>query len=802
MKYDHTKIEKKWRLAWAKQKKLYAADEKSKKPKYYVLDMFPYPSGEGFHVGHPLGYTASDIYSRFLRMHGYNVLHPMGWDAFGLPAENYAIKHKVHPAQVVKQNITNFRKQMDAIGFSYDWSREINTTDPEYYKWTQWIFLKLFEKELAYEAELPINFCPSCKTGLANEEVVDGKCERCGTPVIQKKMRQWVLKITAYADRLLADLEGLDWPEKIIAMQRNWIGRSEGAEIVFKLKVPGQPDTHRVKAFTTRPYTLFGATFVAIAPELAQKWLNVGWQASEEVKKFISDELARKVKADYTPDTEKRGVFSGVTAVNPANGKEIPVWVVNYVLADVGTGAIMAVPAHDQRDFEFAQKFNLPIEMVICPNYPEPVCPVLEKAHEGGGHLVGSGKFDGMESEKAKKAITEFVGGTTTVKYKLRDWIFSRQRYWGEPIPVIRCKNCGNVPLAEKDLPLKLPNVKNYEPTGTGESPLAAIEKWVNVKCPKCKGPAKRETNTMPQWAGSCWYYLRYLDPKNKKKLVDPKKEKYWMAPAGVDVYVGGAEHAVLHLLYARFWHKVLYDIGVVSTKEPFRKLMNQGLMMGENGEKMSKSKGNVVTVKEVLETHGADVLRMYEMFMGPFEDAKAWDTKSIIGIRRFVERIHALREKVSKKEKAPNALLHKTVKKVTEDIKEFKFNTAISAMMILLNDFEKRPTISAASFEMFVKILAPFAPYCAEELWSALGKKKSVHLEAWPQYDPALVKEEEFDLVIQVNGKTRGTVKARKGISEEEAKALAQEKVSQTHAGAEVKKVFFVQDRLINCIV
>lgn len=804
MRYSHTTIEKKWRAKWAKNKKLSAASDSSKKPKRYVLDMFPYPSGEGFHVGHPLGYTASDIYSRFLRMSGWNVLHPMGWDAFGLPAENFAIKHKVQPAKVVKQNILNFRKQMDAIGFAYDWSREINTTDPDYYKWTQWIFLKLFENGLAYEAELPINFCPSCKTGLANEEVVDGACERCGTKVVQKKLRQWVLKITVYADRLLADLDGLDWPERIIAMQKNWIGRSEGAEIVFKLNVPGQSDNQTVKVFTTRPDTLFGATFIAVAPEHAEMWQNAGWKASEEVKKFITEELARRAKADRSPETEKRGVFSGVTAINPANQKEIPVWVVNYVLADVGTGAIMAVPAHDERDFVFAQKYNLPIEMVICPNYPEPICPVLEEAYEGTGHLVGSGKFDGLESEKAKKAITEFVGGKMMAQYKLRDWNFSRQRYWGEPIPIIRCTNCGNVPLAEKDLPLKLPNVKNYEPTGTGESPLAAIDKWVNVKCPNCKGPAKRETNTMPQWAGSCWYYLRYLDPKNKKKLVDPKKEKYWMAPAGVDVYVGGAEHAVLHLLYARFWHKFLYDIGVVSTKEPFHKLMNQGLMMGENGEKMSKSRGNVVTVKSVLDQQGADVLRMYEMFMGPFEDAKAWDTKSIVGIRRFVERVYALREKADKKVKDADVLLHKTIKKVTEDIEGFKFNTAISAMMVLLNDFEKRERVSAKSFAEFVKLLAPFAPFITEELWSVVGKKSSVHVEKWPAYDEKLTVEEEFDLVVQVNGRVRDVLRLARGISEADAtkRALLSEKVLKFLEGKPPKKTIFVKDRLMNLIV
>ncbi|MBI3685316.1 leucine--tRNA ligase [Candidatus Azambacteria bacterium] len=940
-RYDHNTIEKRWRNAWAKNKKLYAAPDTGKKPRAYVLDMFPYPSGEGLHVGHTVGETATDIYSRFLRMNGYNVLHPMGWDAFGLPAENYAIKHKVHPAKVVKKNVANFRKQMDAIGFSYDWSREINTTDPGYYKWTQWIFLQMFKRGLAYEAEAPINFCPSCKTGLANEEVVDGKCERCGTQVIRKKIRQWILKITQYAERLLHDVDALDWPERIKAMQRNWIGKSEGAQVDFKLhherqthtvfaivnekgevliekrksgrfegkwlfpagKIeeddsnmvraalreigeetslrqedleyrgflghfhsrPGEkenmlllvfglkngkasrvqpktaaelrwqsvralPEDHgdevfaemfaRVKnhvstghifsslisVFTTRADTLFGATYVVLAPEHPLLEGNtLGIENVQEVREYVQ-QAKNKSEIERTSEArEKTGVrLKGVQAVNPATKEKLPMFVADYVLGGYGTGAIMAVPAHDQRDFEFAQKFGLPVKMVVCPNYPEPICPILEKAYEGAGHLVGSGTFDGMESEKAKTAITKSVGGTTTVKYKLRDWIFSRQRYWGEPIPLVKCPRCGVVPVPEKDLPVKLPTVASYEPTGTGESPLAAIEKWVRTKCPKCKGPAKRETNTMPQWAGSCWYYLRYLDPKNKKKLADAKKEKQWM-PVGM--YVGGAEHAVLHLLYARFWHKFLYDIGVVSTKEPFQKLLNQGLILGPDGQKMSKSRGNVINPDDIVSAYGADVLRMYEMFMGPFEDNKAWDIKSIIGIRRFVERAYRIISKPAslKKENSEfERLLHKTIKKVTEDIEQFHFNTAISAMMVLLNEMEKQNQLSVASRESFVKLLAPFAPFLAEELWRPLGNKKSVHGEAWPKHDPKLIAEEEFDLVIQVNGRVRDVVKAHKGISEQNARmaALQSEKVKKFTEGKEIKKAIFVKDRLINVIV
>lgn len=823
MSYNHQKIEKKWRNMWAKNKKLYATQENSKRPHAYVLDMFPYPSAEGFHVGHPLGYTATDVYARFLRMSGYNVLHPMGWDAFGLPAENYAIKHKIHPTEVVKKNVENYKKQMDALGLSYDWSREVDTSDPKYYKWTQWIFLKLFEMGLAYEAELPINFCPSCKTGLANEEVVNGACERCGTEVVQKKLRQWVLRITTYAERLLADLNGLDWPEKIIAMQRNWIGKSEGALIKFTVESLQLKVGESLDVFTTRPDTLFGATYMVIAPEhsIVQR-LESSIQNLKEVDEYVKKSGARTERERISEVKVKTGVeIKGIKAINPVNNQEIPIFISDYVLMGYGTGAIMAVPAHDQRDFEFAQKFDLPIKMVICPNYPAPICPILGKAYEGNGYLVSSGKFDGLEPEKAKKAIMEFVGGKIVVKYKLRDWIFSRQRYWGEPIPIIRCAQCGNVPVAEKDLPLRLPNVKNYEPTGTGESPLEAIEKWVKIKCPKCKGLARRETNTMPQWAGSCWYYLRYIDPKNKKTLVNPKKEQYWMGSVGhdkgiggVDMYVGGAEHAVLHLLYARFWHKVLYDIGIVSTKEPFKKLINQGMMLGANGEKMSKSRGNVITVESVLQEHGADVLRMYEMFMGQFEDVKVWDTKSIVGIRRFMERVYRLITNCQTKggvtaiDDKLGRLIHKTIKKVTEDIKDFHFNTAISALMILLNEMEKQSQLSIIHCQLLIKLLSPFAPHLSEELWQEMKGSsktfKSVHQEKWPTFSQELLKEQIITLIIQINGKLRDTVEIDSSTLESEIDqiALSRPKIKVLLSGALPRKIFKVKNNLINLVL
>ncbi|MBI5913056.1 class I tRNA ligase family protein [Candidatus Azambacteria bacterium] len=1152
MSYDHKKLARKWARAWVKNKKLYAAQDGSKKPKRYVLDMFPYPSGEGLHVGHTEGEVATDIYARFLRMQGYNVLHPMGWDAFGLPAENFAIKNKVHPAKVVKKNVANFKKQMDAVGLGYDWAREINTTDPDYYRWTQWIFLKLFERGLAYEAEVPINFCPSCKTALANEEVVgNGVCERCGTVVERRNLRQWMLKITTYADRLLKDLDGLEWSEQLKSMQRNWIGRSEGAELDFRVyhekqdKVlfacinekgetllerrkggafagkwlfPGgkieREDTDMVQAamreieeeagfgardveylgflgyfhpkagkgnipllvfrmkkknakpaantghelkwqsvdempkeyghdefvemfegvrdavktgrvfpsavsvFTTRADTLYGATYAVLAPEHPLVQENIlGIENYKEVSAYV---VAAKNKSDLERTAEAKGKtgvrLEGVKAVNPANGRAIPVYVADYVLGGYGTGAVMAVPAHDERDFAFAQAHGLPIEDVVvsadanciivhgspqkdrrqeagylpdnerhwlpwlketmeargvktfAPSMPTPWAPRheewkkefeklpvgeqsilvghsaacsflmrwlgerkrkvkkliliapskvlkgeetarleelyafdidasvrtladdieiivadddidrikesarlfgealgvkplwlphgghftflamgthefpealaaatrMKKAFTDDGVLIRSGKFTGMTSAVARTEIVRFVKGKEVVNYKLHDWIFARQRYWGEPFPLVFCECCadevksqkskvksstfskgellnpGWIAVPEKQLPVKLPNVKSYEPSGTGESPLAKIDTWVKTKCPRCGGPARRETNTMPQWAGSCWYYLRFMDPKNKKALVDPKKEKYW---SPVDVYVGGAEHAVLHLLYARFWHKVLYDIGIVSKKEPFHKLINQGLILGPDKQKMSKSKGNVINPITIVDQHGADVLRMYEMFMGPLEDAKPWDTQGIAGIVRFLERVHKIVRATAGIKKATPAKsqnselersVHKTIKKATEDIEHFHFNTAISALMILLNEMEKQSQMSKINCQMFVLLLAPFAPFLAEEMWEILGKKGSVHAQTWPKFDKKLVVENMFDLVIQINGKVRDVVRVQKGISESEAmqQATASENVKKHIEGKEICKKIFVPDRLINIII
>ncbi len=765
--YDHKKIEKKWQSVWVK-KKLYKTSDKSKKPKFYVLDMFPYPSGEGLHVGHPKGYIATDVISRMKRMQGMNVLHPMGFDAFGLPAENFAIKNKVHPEVAVKKNIKRFKEQLGIIGLDYDWSREVNTTDPKYYKWTQWIFLKLLEKGLAYESQEPINWCPSCKTGLANEDLEAGKCERCGSVAEKKPLRQWVLRITDYADRLLDDLKLLDkWPEPIKEMQANWIGKSEGAEIEFIIL----NSESRIKVFTTRPDTIFGATFLVVAPEIA--------------KKLTGKDFGIKVDEEKE-NKEKVGKDTGLRAVNPANQEEIPVWVANYVSADYGTGAIMAVPADDERDREFAEKYNLK----IVDNYP-------------------------------KAGFEDF--GKKTTQYKLRDWVFSRQRYWGEPIPVIHCTKCGVVPVPEKDLPVKLPKVKSYEPTGTGESPLAGIEKWVNVKCPKCKGKARRETNTMPQWAGSSWYYLRYMDPKNSKVLVEKDKEKYWNS---VDVYVGGAEHATRHLIYARFWHKFLQDIGVVSTAEPFNKLQSVGLIMGPDGRKMSKRFGNIINPDDIVGRFGADTLRIYEMFMGPFDQAISWSDEAIIGPRRFLERVWKLSSRVQENYAAlpslrglrhgrnfpvpaPNSelpkLLNQTIKKVTEDIEAMRFNTAISAMMIFVNEVEKNNfQLSTLDFITFLKLLAPFAPHITEELWSGLGQKGSIHVSAWPAWDEGAIIESEIKIIIQVNGKLRGEMIVPASASEEEVKALAlaQDFVLKYTNGHEEKKTIYVKGKLVNVVV
>ena len=925
--YNHSKIEKKWQREWEK-KKIYKTEDAGNpstdsgrlRRKMYVLDMFPYPSGEGLHVGHPRGYIATDVYSRMKKMQGYNVLHPMGWDAFGLPAENFAIKNKVHPEVAVEKNVKRFKEQLSLIGFNYDWSREINTTDPEYYKWTQWIFLQMYKKGLAYESYEPINWCPSCQTGLANEDVEnDGTCERCGTKVEKRPMRQWVLKITDYADRMLADLDKLpNWPDGVKEAQRNWIGKSEGAEIMFG----------DIKVFTTRADTIFGATFVAIPGE--------------------------------------KDKFTGKYAINPATKEKIPVWEAEYVMRDYGTGAIMGVPAHDERDFEFAKKHDLPIRRVVEPKFfadkgegavrlelpfvkREAVCAIVRNPkddsylciswkgehkmnglvtggidkdenkikaakreimeetgyknlklvkdsditintffyhrvkkenrhahfhfvffdleneeknsvdekeaslHEviwkkkeelknflsvfegyfvqellnnpdyifiGEGTISSSGKFNGMESGEARKKITKELGGKVVTKYKLRDWVFSRQRYWGEPIPIIHCSKCGVVPVPEKDLPVVLPKVKSYEPTGTGESPLADISKWVNVKCPKCGGKGKRETNTMPQWAGSSWYYLRYIDPKNPKALVGSGKEKNWMP---VDVYVGG-DHATRHLIYARFWHKFLYDIGVVSTEEPFPRLEFLGFILAPDGRKMSKRWKNVINPDDMVERFGADAFRLYEMFIGPFENTVPWSTDGLVGTRRFIERvwkIYASQSEISSRLTLPplpagthttkkshfaslEKILHKTIKKVTEDIENFKFNTAVSAMMIFSNEMEKEKEISKDDFKMFLQILAPFAPHIAEELWCELGEKNSIHLSTWPSWDPKLIVDEEVKIMIQVNGKVRGEVLTSTDTLEEEIKqkALSQESVKKYTEGKNIKKIIYVKGRLINIVV
>ncbi len=816
-RYDHKKIEKKWQQVWA-DAGVFKATEDADKPKTFVLDMFPYPSGEGLHVGHPKGYVATDIYSRFKRMNGHNVLHPMGWDAFGLPAENYALKNKVHPRVAVEKNIANFKEQLAHLGFDYDWSREINTTDPAYYKWTQWIFLQLFKKGLAYQSNEPINWCPSCMTGLANEDLDGDVCERCGTKVEKKALPQWVLKITDYADRMLKDLDLLQWPEHIKVAQRNWIGRSEGAEIEFAVS-GGLTSEQKVTVFTTRPDTLFGATYLVLAPEhvliesLAQKATN-----KDEIVAYVVA-TKNKTELDRTKDTkDKTGVeLKGIKAINPANQEEIPVFVADYVLGGYGTGAIMAVPAHDERDFAFAQKFGIRIVPVITPFSVGDSETISDKSHmlindmyTGPGILTNSGKFDGMESEEAKKKITEFVEGKLTKTYKLKDWVFSRQRYWGEPIPIIHCPTDGAVAVPEDQLPVLLPEVKAYEPSGTGESPLATIKEFVDTKCPQCGGAARRETNTMPQWAGSSWYYLRFMDPHNDMALVSPEKEKYW---APVDVYVGG-DHAVRHLIYARFWHKFLYDIGVVSTVEPFARLEFLGFILAEDGKKMSKRAGNVINPDDIVAQFGADSFRVYEMFMGPFENTVAWSTQNMVGARRFVERIWKLSQKPLTEDAATSELevmLHKTIKKVSEDIEGFKFNTAISHMMICLNTMEAAPALQKGQWGAFVRLLAPFAPHIAEELWQQLGGGGLVAQAQWPAYDPSKITASVVIVAVQINGKVRGSVELAADAEEAEALLAARANPAvakwltsfdETQGKEGQSKVVYVPGKIINFVI
>ena len=798
MKYNPSKIEHKWQRYW-EAKGIYRAHDKSDKPKYYQLETFPYPSGAGLHVGHPKGYIAEDIHARYMRMNANEVMYTMGWDAFGLPTENYAIKVGKSPQEVAIANIKNFKRQVKMFGLSYDWDREINTSSPEYYKWTQWMFIQLYKAGLAYQKSAKVNWCPKDLTVLANEQVVDGKCERCGEVTTQKEMKQWFFKITDYAERLLGDLEGLDWPEATIKKQKDWIGKSEGAKLKFPIS--DFQFSKFVEVFTTRPDTLFGATFVVIAPELAKKWIDLGWKAGAGIQDYIAKSLNKKELDRLEGIGDKTGVDTGIKAINPATKEEVPVWVADYVLGGYGTGAIMAVPAHDQRDFEFAKKFRLPIKMVICPNYPEPKCPVLDKAYEGYGHLVDSDKFDGMEFEKAKWEITKFVGGEKKTQYKIRDWSVSRQRYWGVPIPIIYCDQCGIVPVPDKDLPIKLPPLKDYRPKGV--PPLASSKKFLEVKCPNCKLPAKRDAETLDTFVDSSWYYLRYTDPKNKNKFADDSKLKAWLP---VKLYIIGAEHSVLHLLYARFITKVLHDRSCLNFIEPFLKLRHLGLILGTDGQKMSKSKGNVINPDGIVKEFGADSFRMYEMFMGPFEDGQPWDTKGVIGVYRFLGRVWNFISKLEKTKLIADEvekILNKAIKEIGDDIRDMKFNTGVSGLMKLLNALEDK-MLTVKQYETFLKLMAPFAPHLAEELWqNVLKNGKSIHLEKWPEYDEKLLAEEKINLVIQVNGRVRDTIMVKKGLSEEETRklALASENVKR-HIVGEVKKIIYVRDRIINLVV
>lgn len=802
MNYNHKTIEKKWQKYWAAHNTFNTTTDPDK-PKFYALDMFPYPSGQGLHVGHPEGYTATDILSRFKRAQGYNVLHPMGWDAFGLPAEQYALDTGNDPAEFTKKNIETFRRQINSLGFSYDWNREVNTTDPEYYKWTQWIFTKLYEKGLAYEAEVAVNWVPELGTVIANEEVIDGKSERGGYDVIRKPMRQWMLKITAYADRLLDDLEELDWPESIKEMQRNWIGRSVGANVTFK--VAGTDKTFTV--FTTRPDTLFGATYTVLAPELDLVKEITKPEQMQAVEDYIA-QAAKKSDLNRTDlAKEKTGVFTGAYAINPVNGKEIPIWIADYVLASYGTGAIMAVPAHDERDFEFAKTFDLEIIPVLAGG------DVTKEAFTEDGEHINSDFLNGLNKQEAIDKMVAWLEengvGKKEVSYRLRDWLFSRQRYWGEPIPIIHWEDGTTTALSEEELPLRLPKADNIKPSGTGESPLANITDWVNVVDPKTGLKGRRETNTMPQWAGSSWYFLRYVDPHNKQALADYEKLKQWLP---VDIYIGGAEHAVLHLLYARFWHKFLYDLGVVPTKEPFQKLFNQGMILGENNEKMSKSRGNVVNPDDVVKQYGADTLRLYEMFMGPLDASIAWSENGLEGSRKFLDRVWRLivdengklRDRITTfNDGKLDKVYNQTVKKVTEDFENLHFNTAISQMMVFVNEAYKADALPYAYIEGFVQLLAPIAPHIAEELWEILGNEGGISYVPWPTFDEAALVESEVEIVCQINGKVRAKLMVPVDSSKEalEELALANEQVKEQIAGKTVRKVIAVPNKLVNIV-
>ena len=801
--YNHHTVEKKWQKIWEEEKAFQASEDYSK-PKFYALVEFPYPSGQGLHVGHPRPYTALDIVSRKRRMQGYNVLFPMGWDAFGLPTENYAIKNHIHPKIVTKNNVARFKGQLQSLGYSFDWDREINTTDPDYYKWTQWIFLKLFNAGLAYKKEMPINWCTSCKVGLANEEVVNGVCERCGAPVVRKVKSEWMLKITEYADKLIKDLDDVDYIEKVKVSQKNWIGRSEGAEVDFALKDKDE----KLRVYTTRPDTLFGATYMVISPEhpLIDKYKDeiTNW---DEIQKY-REMAARKSDFERTElAKDKTGVvLGGMSAINPVNGKEIPVWISDYVLMSYGTGAIMAVPAHDTRDWEFAKKFALPMIQVV--EGKEGPVDINEAAFTdvATGKMINSEFLNGLEVTEAKEKMKDFLEekgiGNRKVNYKLRDWVFSRQRYWGEPIPIVHCEKCGYVPLDESELPLLLPEVDSYMPTDNGESPLAAMTDWVNTTCPCCGGPAKRETDTMPQWAGSSWYFLRYTDPHNKEALASKEALKYWLP---VDWYNGGMEHTTLHLLYSRFWHKFLYDQGIVPTKEPYQRRTSHGMILGENGEKMSKSRGNVVNPDDIVQAYGADTLRTYEMFIGAFDLSASWSEDGVKGCRRFMERVWKLQTIMTGEEGYSADMetkMHQTIKKVSQDFESLKYNTAIAAMMALINDFYKKNSVTKGEYKTLITLLNPVAPHITEELWQIIGGEGRVYQNTWPEYDEAKTVESTVEIAVQVNGKTRATLKIGKEDAKDNVLAKAKETIADKLEGKNIIKEIYVPGRIINIVM
>ncbi len=800
--YNHKVVEKKWQKVWDDEKAFAATDDYSK-PKYYALVEFPYPSGQGLHVGHPRPYTALDIVARKRRMQGYNVLYPMGWDAFGLPTENYAIKNKVHPKIVTANNVAHFKEQLHSLGYSFDWDREINTTDPNYYKWTQWIFLKLFKAGLAYKKEMPINWCTSCKVGLANEEVVNGCCERCGSEVVRKVKSEWMLKITEYADKLIEGLNDVDYIERVKVSQKNWIGKSTGAEVDFSIK--GKEDKLRI--YTTRCDTLFGVTYMVVSPE--HPYLD---KYKAEIKNWSEIEAYREAaskKSDFERAElakDKTGVqIDGLVAVNPVNGKEVPIWVSDYVLMSYGTGAIMAVPAHDERDWEFAKKFNLPIIQVVAKNGEAVDVNEAAFTDVATGVLINSDFLNGLEVKDAKEKMISYLEekgiGTAKTNYKLRDWVFSRQRYWGEPIPIVECEKCGYVPIDESELPLMLPEVESYMPTDNGESPLAAMTDWVNTTCPCCGGPAKRETDTMPQWAGSSWYFLRYCDPHNDKALASPEALKYWLP---VDWYNGGMEHTTLHLLYSRFWHKFLYDQKVVPTPEPYQKRTSHGMILGENGEKMSKSRGNVVNPDDIVREYGADTLRTYEMFIGAFDLAASWSEDGVKGCRRFLERVWKLQDIMTDEEGYSADLetkMHQTIKKVSNDFENLKYNTAIAAMMALINDFYKKNSVTKGEYKTLITLLNPVAPHITEELWQIIGGEGHLYQAAWPEYDEAKTVESTVEIAVQINGKTKGTLAIGKDDAKDDVIAKAKESIADKLTGNIVKEIY-VPGRIVNIVM